>query len=411
MTDELALCIRDVSKLYKLYKTGTDRLKEALHPLGKTYHQDFYALRNMNLEIRKGEVLGIVGRNGCGKSTLLKLISGVLKPNSGEIRLNGKVTALLELGAGFNPEFTGRENIRFYSTILGLSTKQIDELTPAIIDFAELGDFIDQPLKTYSSGMKARLGFAVASRVDSDILILDEILAVGDELFVKKCYEVIRGFIKSNKTILLVSHSAQNIADFCTRAVLIDQGRIAFSGAPADTIREYRKLLYGSQPLEKGKSSTLPCNTDYFDKALDRPPLVDIDRHFFSLEHFACTVAGSRVNVIKYDDEVSLEIKLKQLQPIDWNELHTGMTIVTKTGFRLASLKFAEMIRDGDAIILRARFNCTLNEGLYSIIFSVLDKHDLDYKVFINDLYLFRVIRHDKDRFYRWAQIEIQGRP
>jgi ABC-type polysaccharide/polyol phosphate transport system ATPase subunit len=407
--DEIAISIKNVSKLYKLYKNSSDRLKEALHPFGKKYHQDFYAVRNMSLEVKRGEILGIVGRNGCGKSTLLKLVSKVLQPNNGEIKVNGKVTALLELGAGFNPEFTGRQNITFYATILGLDAKEIEALTPNIIGFAELGEFIDQPVKTYSSGMKSRLGFAVASQLDSDILILDEILAVGDELFVKKCYEVIRGFIRRNKTILLVSHSAQAIADFCTRAVLINQGRVEFQGEPADTIKEYRKLLYGGEQLSSKQSVPEQIDFDRYDPELECSPTIDIDCQVLRLEQFALTVGGNKANIVKYDDEIALEIILKELVPIDWDGLHTGTTIVTKTGFRLAGLKFSSISHLKDRVILKTKFKCPLNQGLYSVIFSVIDKADLDYKIFVNDLFVFKVLRHDKDHFHRWAQIEIKG--
>lgn len=252
--EQIAISIRDVSKFYKLYKVSTDRLKEALHPFGKKYHQDFYALRGLSLDIKKGEILGVVGRNGCGKSTLLKLISRVLKPNSGEIRVNGKITALLELGAGFNPEFTGRENIRFYSTILGLAIKEIEALTPAIIEFAELGDFIDQPVKTYSSGMKSRLGFAVAVHVEPDILILDEVLAVGDAVFKRKCFAKMEEFFNAGKTVLFVSHDANSVNKLCTRAILLHNGAIILDSIPKEVTKFYEKLIFAA---EKDRPSVL----------------------------------------------------------------------------------------------------------------------------------------------------------
>lgn len=252
--DQTAISIRDVSKFYKLYKVSTDRLKEALHPFGKKYHQDFYAIRGLSLDVKKGEILGIVGRNGCGKSTLLKLISHVLKPNSGEIRVKGKVTALLELGAGFNPEFTGRENIRFYSTILGLSVKEIEALIPVIIEFAELGEFIDQPVKTYSSGMKSRLGFAVAVHVEPDILILDEVLAVGDAVFKRKCFAKMEEFFNAGKTVLFVSHDASSVNKLCSRAVLIHNGAIILDSIPKEVTKFYEKLVFAK---EKDRPSVL----------------------------------------------------------------------------------------------------------------------------------------------------------
>ena len=402
------ISIHNVSKIYKLYERSTDRLKEALHPRGRQYHQDFYAIRNINLNLQKGEVLGVVGRNGCGKSTLLKLISGVLQPNSGIVKVRGKVMALLELGAGFNPEFTGRQNIRFYATILGIDAKKIEALTPAIIAFADIGEFIDQPLKTYSSGMKARLGFAVASQIEMDILILDEVLAVGDEMFVKKCYDVIRGFIRLGKTILLVSHSAQSIADFCTRAVVVEKGSVRFDGDPAEAIKEYRKILYGSVPATTVHSKDILTNKEFFDPKLQCTPLVDIDSGELELQEISFAVDGKRVNLLKFEERVEISIVLRQNAPLNWDQLHTGMTIVTQTGFRLAALKFSEIKIESGSVKLNASFSCSLNVGLYTVIFSVVDKVDSSYRIFINDLYVFKVLRDDRDTFYRWAQLEIR---
>lgn len=256
----VVISLKGVSKFYKLYQANKDRLKEALHPLGKKYHHEYFAIRDLNLDVRRGEILGIVGRNGCGKSTLLKLISKVLQPNEGEIRVSGKVTALLELGAGFNPEFTGRENIRFYSTILGLSIKEIEQLTPTIIEFAELGQFIDQPVKTYSSGMKSRLGFAVAVHVEPDILILDEVLAVGDAAFRRKCFAKMEEIFKAGKTVLFVSHDANSVNKLCTRAVLLHNGNILLDAAPKDVTRYYERLVYAN---EKDRNLVLKEITDF----------------------------------------------------------------------------------------------------------------------------------------------------
>lgn len=257
MTKEYAIKLSDVSKYYKLYKTPKDRLKEALHPFGKKYHKTFYALNKVDFEIMKGEVLGVVGRNGSGKSTLLKLITGVLGASSGKVDVDGKISALLELGAGFNPEFTGLENIRFYGMILGISEEVIEYKISDIVEFADLGQFIHQPVKTYSSGMKSRLGFAVAIHVEPDILILDEILAVGDVFFKKKCYDAIHTLFNSGKTIILVSHSNNSIIDLCTRAVLLNEGELVASGMPKEIIHEYERISLASSEIgEKGKKGS-----------------------------------------------------------------------------------------------------------------------------------------------------------
>jgi lipopolysaccharide transport system ATP-binding protein len=234
----------DLCKYYKLYRNPKDRLKEAIHPKRKKFHKEFYALNRLNISIKRGEVIGIVGKNGSGKSTLLKLLSRVLTPSFGTLFVEGKVSSLLELGSGFNPELTGIENIYFYGTILGFTRETVDSKLQEILEFAEIGDFVYQPLKTYSSGMKARLAFSVAINVDPDILILDEVLAVGDQLFRRKCYARMENFFKGEKTILFVSHSASDINQFCTRAVLLDEGELLIEGPPKLVTGLYEKLLF-----------------------------------------------------------------------------------------------------------------------------------------------------------------------
>ncbi|MFP4370092.1 MAG: ABC transporter ATP-binding protein [Candidatus Kapaibacterium sp.] len=236
--------IRGLSKYYKLYGSPKDRLKEALSPVRKVYHKKFFALRDIDLSVREGEILGIVGRNGSGKSTLLKVISGVLQPSSGKADIRGEVTALLELGSGFNPQFTGRDNIIFKGTILGFSPEEMKEKTREIIDFAEVGEFIDQPLKTYSSGMKSRLAFAVSTVMEPEILILDEVLSVGDDLFKRKCFARMEQLMSGGRTILFVSHSVNAIRQMCTRAVLLERGRLILEGSPKFVTTQYERLLF-----------------------------------------------------------------------------------------------------------------------------------------------------------------------
>lgn len=244
MNNDIAIKLQNVSKYYKLYNSPKDRLKEALHPFKGKFHRKFYAIKNVNLEIKKGEILGIVGRNGAGKSTLLKLISGIIQPNSGNAIVNGKVSALLELGAGLNPEFTGIQNIHFSGTMMGFSRKEMEDKINEIVTFADIGDFIHQPLKTYSSGMKARLGFALAINMNPEILILDEVLAVGDELFRRKCYAKMEEFFKSGSTSLFVTHSVNTINEICTRAILLDKGEQILEGVPKFITSHYQKYLF-----------------------------------------------------------------------------------------------------------------------------------------------------------------------
>lgn len=243
MSSEIAVTIENISKYYKLYDSPRDRLKETLIPFSKNLHRDFYALRNISFDVRKGEILGIVGRNGAGKSTLLKILARVLLPSSGKITINGSISTLLELRSGLNPEFTGLENIYFHGTMLGFSREKIHRKVEEIAEFADIGDFIHQPVKTYSSGMTARLAFAVAIGVKPDILIVDEVLAVGDELFKRKCYAKMEELFHSHCTVFFVSHSANAINELCSRAILLDKGELILEGPPKLVTMFYQKLL------------------------------------------------------------------------------------------------------------------------------------------------------------------------
>lgn len=224
MNKEIAIEVKGLSKAYKLYDKPVDRLKESLDPFRRQYHRDFYALREVSFDIRRGETVGIIGKNGSGKSTLLKMITGVLTPSAGSMTVNGKVSALLELGAGFNPEFTGIENIYMNGTIMGYSRKEMDQRLEDIIAFADIGDFIHQPVKTYSSGMFARLAFAVAINVEPDILIVDEALSVGDVFFQNKCFKKFRELKEKQVTILFVSHDMGSIKQMTSRVLWLHEG-------------------------------------------------------------------------------------------------------------------------------------------------------------------------------------------
>ena len=240
---EKVIEIKDIVKTYKLYNKPVDFAKELLTLGKRCYHRPHNALNGINLDVYKGECIGIIGTNGSGKSTLLKLITGVATPTSGTITVNGKISALLELGAGFKPEFTGLENIYLNGTILGYTKEEMDERVDSIIEFAEIGDFINQPVKSYSSGMFARLAFAVAINVEPDILIVDEALSVGDIFFQAKCYQKFMGFKESGKTILFVSHDLGSVIKYCDRTLLIDKGNQIMVGPSADVVNVYKKIL------------------------------------------------------------------------------------------------------------------------------------------------------------------------
>lgn len=242
-TKPIAIRISDLSKIYKLYNKPSDRLKESLGLTRKHNFKEHYALRNVSFDIEQGESVGIIGTNGSGKSTILKIITGVLSKTSGNLEVNGRISALLELGAGFNMEYTGIENIYLNGTMIGFSREEIDEKLEAILEFADIGDFVYQPVKTYSSGMFVRLAFAVAINIDPEILIVDEALSVGDVFFQTKCFHKFEEFKKMGKTILFVSHDLSSISKYCDRVILLNQGVKLAEGTPKDMINMYKKLL------------------------------------------------------------------------------------------------------------------------------------------------------------------------
>ncbi|MGD1940053.1 MAG: ABC transporter ATP-binding protein [Leptolyngbyaceae cyanobacterium] len=243
MSNEPAISLSHISKVYKRYHRPVDRLREVLLP-GKPKAEEFWALRDISLEIPQGDTVGIIGRNGSGKSTLLQIIAGTLQATSGQLQVHGRVSALLELGSGFNPEFTGRQNTFFNGRILGLSQAEIAAKFDDIAAFADIGSFMDQPVRTYSSGMFVRLAFAVAINAEPDILIVDEALSVGDEAFQRKCFARIYDMQAKGATVLFVSHSAGSIGELCDHAVLIDSGEVVLKGLPKTVIANYQKFIY-----------------------------------------------------------------------------------------------------------------------------------------------------------------------
>ena len=240
--NDIAIDVNHVTKTFKLYYDKPQTLKERLVRGWKNKTEERTVLKDINIEINKGETVALIGVNGSGKSTLLKLMTKIMYPNKGTLKTYGKLTSLLELGAGFHPDFTGRENIYFNAAIFGLTKKEIDDRLESIIEFSELGDFIDSPVRTYSSGMYMRLAFSVAINVDAEILLIDEILAVGDQHFQDKCFAKLEELAKSNMTIVIVSHSLDSIKKLCNRAIWINNGEVAKDGKCSDVISEYLKV-------------------------------------------------------------------------------------------------------------------------------------------------------------------------
>ncbi|MCM1090788.1 MAG: ABC transporter ATP-binding protein [Muribaculum sp.] len=252
---EVAISVKNVRKIYKLYERPQDRVKEALGLGQKKAHKLYFALNGVSMDIYRGETVGIIGTNGSGKSTILKIITGVLNPTEGEVTVDGRISALLELGAGFNQEYNGIENVYLNGTMMGFSEKEIDEKLPAILEFADIGDYVYQPVKTYSSGMFVRLAFAVAINIEPEILIVDEALSVGDVFFQAKCYHKFEEFKDMGKTIVFVSHDLSSISKYCDRVFLLNKGNLLGEGGPKEMIDAYKRVLVGQYeiPEESGQ--------------------------------------------------------------------------------------------------------------------------------------------------------------
>lgn len=285
---EIAIKVEDISKMYKLYDKPSDRFKEALGLTKEKKYHEHYALNHVNFDVKKGETVGIIGTNGSGKSTILKIITGVLNPTGGNLTVNGRISALLELGAGFNMEYTGIENIYLNGTMMGFSKEEIDSRLDSILQFADIGDFVHQPVKTYSSGMFVRLAFAVAINIDPEILIVDEALSVGDVFFQVKCYHKFEEFKKMGKTILFVSHDLGSISKYCDRVILLNKGEKIAEGEPKEIVDMYKQVLVqqeevrdvpDSKRVEEYKAGAwkekMEINPDYIDYGEKAAEIID----------------------------------------------------------------------------------------------------------------------------------------
>lgn len=436
MTD-IAISVQNLSKCYQIYETPRDRLKQFVLPRmqrfvgkeSKQYYREFWALKDVSFEIKKGETVGIVGRNGSGKSTLLQLICGTLNPSSGSIQTNGRIAALLELGSGFNPEFTGRDNVYMNGAVLGLCIEEIDARFDDIASFAEIGDFIEQPVKTYSSGMMVRLAFAVAINVDPEILIVDEALSVGDELFQRKCFSRIEAIRASGATILFVSHSGAQIVELCDRAVLIDSGEKLAVGVPKQIVGRYQKLLYApadkrdvireqirhadnfgietvskdnDAPYEKIapiKHKQLP--EESFDVNLKPSSTIDYESHGAYIEEpTLLTLTGERVNNLVRGRTYCYTYTVHFTK--NANNVRFGMLIKTISGIELGgALSNASaagaipIVEAGKRIRVEFRFNANLNPGTYFMNAGVMgqsEKEEDGYLHRLVDIAMFRIL-------------------
>ena len=317
--DEVAIKVENITKVYKLYDRNRDRLKEALH-IGKHINcHEHYALNDVSFDVYKGETVGIIGTNGSGKSTILKIITGVLNPTGGSLTINGRISALLELGAGFNMEFTGIENIYLNGTMIGFSEEEIDAKLQDILDFADIGDFVYQKVKTYSSGMFVRLAFAVAINIDPEILIVDEALSVGDVFFQNKCYRKFEDFKKQGKTILFVSHDLGSISKYCDRVVLLERGKKIGEGEPKEIIDMYKKVLVGQ--LDAGMKTREHEEKHEGQMWKDLMQLnPNVDEYGSGLAEFVDYCAydntGTLTNTIVKGDEFTVKVKVRFYESI-----------------------------------------------------------------------------------------------
>jgi len=407
MSSSFAIKVEGLSKCYQIYDAPRDRLKQFFMPrlqrlIGqppKQYFSEFWALKDVSFEVKKGETVGIIGSNGSGKSTLLQIICGTLSPTGGCVETRGRIAALLELGSGFNPEFTGRENVYMNAAVLGLSKDEVDARFDDIAAFADIGQFIEQPVKTYSSGMIVRLAFSVAINVDPEILVVDEALSVGDELFQRKCFSRIEAIKKNGATILFVSHSGGTIVELCDRAVLMDSGEKLAVGMPKKIVGRYQKLLYAPADKSEGireqirrmdeyvavsfsvaeqdaHSSQLPSEhieepQESFDPHLKSYSTIEYESHGAYIDSpIVQMLSGEQINNLVRGKTYRYAYTVRFTKSA--SNVHFGMLIKTTSGVELGGGSSAKSPREclayveaGSSYRVEFRFRCALNPGIY----------------------------------------------
>jgi lipopolysaccharide transport system ATP-binding protein len=382
--EDFVISVTQASKTYRIYDRPQDRLLQSFYRHRRTLFREHEALKPTSLHVRPGETVGVVGSNGSGKSTLLQLICGTLTPSSGHVQVRGRVSALLELGAGFNPEFSGRENVFLNASILGLSQAETVEKYSGIVQFSGLSpELLERPVKTYSSGMYVRLAFAVAVAVEPDILIVDEALAVGDEAFQRKCYAHIRGLQERGTAILFVSHASQTIIDLCTRALLLDRGEMLMEAAPREVIAEYHKLIYAPVAEQEELRRRLLARTAQEEAPAPAAAITEAPPPPESMVAYAKNGGeilapqlvdehGARAQHLVHGARYHLLYRLRAER--DLHPLRLAMFIKTKTGLELAGTllhaarhQLPAGLRAGEEAELRFSFPCLLRPGVYYV--------------------------------------------
>jgi len=396
-SNDLAISVSGLGKLYNLYQRPQDRLKHAIGwRFGRHYGRAFWALRHVSFEVRRGETFGVIGRNGSGKSTLLQILAGILQPTEGSLQVNGRVAALLELGSGFNPEFTGRENIYLNGAILGISSQPMAKQVDQIIEFADIGDFIDQPVKLYSSGMFVRLAFAVAAGVDADILLIDEALAVGDVFFRQKCYQRMEALRQKGVSIILVSHAMNEVEQFCERALMLDNGEIQFLGSAVEAVKRYYLLEQGmipeksepAPPAESAPAHFEPGDTPWLDSItlLDTAGKPQASNGWASITGLAvCNAANQPCLVFEQGEVVSFYFEAlveRAIQvPVGGVELlnEKGVIVHGKNSL-LAGTSVPRQVAAGSKLRFRQdiQLNLACGEYTFNVGVAVLSAADFD---------------------------------
>ena len=376
--------------MYKLYDKPSDRLKEALGLTRKKLYKEHYALRDVNFDIQEGECVGIIGTNGSGKSTILKIITGVLNPTQGEVKVDGRISALLELGAGFNMEYSGLENVYLNGTMIGFSKEEIDARLDDILEFADIGDFIHQPVKTYSSGMFVRLAFAVAINIDPEILVVDEALSVGDVFFQAKCYHKFEEFKKQGKTILFVSHDLSSVSKYCDRVILLNKGVKLDEGSPKQMVDLYKQLLVGQDPVkqqEADKEKKAAVQSEGTGNFQANPNMLEYGNRMAEIIHFeVLDDRGMLSNTIEKGTEFKIRMKVHFNEDIQEPIMAYTFKNIKGTEITGTNTMFekAQVARSGagDECTVTFTQNMDLQGGEYLLSFGCTGYKDGDFTVF-----------------------------
>ncbi|ULL19036.1 ABC transporter ATP-binding protein [Paenibacillus sp. H1-7] len=408
MSSNSVIKVENISKCYQIYDSPQDRLKQLIATGDKKYYREFWALNNISFDIKKGESVGIIGRNGSGKSTLLQIISGTLAPTSGNVEVNGRVAALLELGSGFNPEYTGRENVFLNGSILGIPRKEMEIIFDEIASFADIGDFIDQPVKTYSSGMMVRLAFAVQACIEPEILIVDEALAVGDMLFQKRCFSRMKALAEKGTTLLFVTHDIELVRTFTSRAILLNSGEVVKEGPSAEVVLEYRRRMHQEESAYfQGLLSKQNINKENVKEEDETKAITNDsngiesetndfgDKDCIIQEVIVSDSKGENCSMFYPGEEVIVQIKCKVLKTM--SHLNIGMRIRNKAGMKIYSWGslnqdiaiwsgraggkdfWSEEVPRGTQLFATFKFQCNLGVDLYEIQAYVAEEMDKYY--------------------------------